>query len=110
MSDTRRVPPWNCATPTRFFRTIGFSRTTSVTDLDVVDARLRELGVADLAQGTDLRADLRADHRLHLRRDGDVGGGIVDAVGWLAEHRADFRGQHPAEHRDRHAAALSRNP
>jgi predicted glutamine amidotransferase len=63
-----------------------FAHNGVVTGLDVVDARLRELGVADLVQGeTDserIFALITACIRSH---DGDVGGGIVDAVGWLAE-------------------------
>jgi glutamine amidotransferase len=57
-----------------------------VNGLDVVDARLRELDVSDLVQGeTDSErvfALITASIRGH---DGDVGAGIVDAVGWLAE-------------------------
>jgi glutamine amidotransferase len=63
-----------------------FAHNGVVTGLDVVDARLRELGVSDLVQGeTDSErvfALITASIRGH---DGDVGAGIVDAVGWLAE-------------------------
>jgi predicted glutamine amidotransferase len=63
-----------------------FAHNGVVTGLDVVDARLRELGVDDLVQGdTDserIFALITACIRRHI---GDVGAGIVDAVGWLAE-------------------------
>lgn len=55
--------------------------------LDVIDARVRELGTADLVLGdTDservfalITASIRA-------RDGDVTAGLVAAMAWLAEH------------------------
>jgi glutamine amidotransferase len=63
-----------------------FAHNGVVTGLDVVDARLRELGVENLVQGdTDserIFALITACIRRHI---GDVGAGIVDAVGWLAE-------------------------
>ena len=63
-----------------------FAHNGVVTGLDVVDTRLRELGVEELVQGeTDSErvfALITAGIRKH---DGDVGAGIVDAVGWLAE-------------------------
>lgn len=63
-----------------------FAHNGVVTGLDVVDARLRELGVDDLVLGeTDSErvfALITAEIR---KRAGDVGAGIVDAVGWLAE-------------------------
>lgn len=63
-----------------------FAHNGVVTGLDVVDTRLRELGVEELVQGeTDSErvfALITACIRMH---DGDVGAGIVDAVGWLAE-------------------------
>lgn len=63
-----------------------FAHNGVVTGLDVVDARLRELDVADLVQGeTDSERIFALITASIRRRDGDVGGGIVDAVGWLAE-------------------------
>jgi predicted glutamine amidotransferase len=63
-----------------------FAHNGVVTGLDVVDARLRELGVADLVHGeTDSERIFALITACILRHDGDVGGGIVDAVGWLAE-------------------------
>ncbi|WP_292974802.1 class II glutamine amidotransferase [Mycobacterium sp.] len=55
--------------------------------LDVLDARLREVGAADVVKGqTDservfalITASIRA-------RDGDVGTGLVDAMRWLADN------------------------
>jgi predicted glutamine amidotransferase len=63
-----------------------FAHNGVVTGLDVVDARLRELGVADLVQGeTDSERIFALITGSIRRHDGDVGTGIVDAVGWLAE-------------------------
>jgi predicted glutamine amidotransferase len=63
-----------------------FAHNGVVTGLDVVDARLRELGVDDLVQGdTDSERIFALITACIRRRDGDVGTGIVDAVGWLAE-------------------------
>ena len=63
-----------------------FAHNGVVTGLDVVDARLRELGVDDLVQGdTDSERIFALITACIRRRDGDVGIGIVDAVGWLAE-------------------------
>jgi predicted glutamine amidotransferase len=63
-----------------------FAHNGVVTGLDVIDARLRDLGVDDLVLGqTDserIFALITAAIRSH---DGDIGAGIVDAVGWLAE-------------------------
>ncbi|MGX9787469.1 class II glutamine amidotransferase [Mycobacterium sp. MMS18-G62] len=63
-----------------------FAHNGVVTGLDVLDARLRELGVDDLVLGeTDserIFALITASTRQH---HGDVSAGIVDAVGWLAE-------------------------
>ncbi len=53
---------------------------------DVVDARLRELGVGDLVQGeTDSERIFALITACIRRHDGDVGAGIFDAVDWLAE-------------------------
>jgi predicted glutamine amidotransferase len=63
-----------------------FAHNGVVTGLDVVDARLRELGVADLVHGeTDSERIFALITACIRRHDGDVDGGIVDAVGWLAE-------------------------
>jgi glutamine amidotransferase len=63
-----------------------FAHNGVVTGLDVVDARLRELGVDDLVHGdTDSERVFALITACIRRRDGDVGTGIVDAVGWLAE-------------------------
>ena len=63
-----------------------FAHNGVVDALDVVDARLRELGVGDLVQGeTDSERIFALVTACIRRHDGDVGAGIVDAVGWLAE-------------------------
>ncbi|MDT5184294.1 MAG: hypothetical protein QOI29_2452 [Mycobacterium sp.] len=63
-----------------------FAHNGVVTGLDVVDARLRELGVDDLVQGdTDSERTFALITACIRRHNGDVGAGIVDAVGWLAE-------------------------
>jgi predicted glutamine amidotransferase len=63
-----------------------FAHNGVVTGLDVVDARLRELGIDDLVQGqTDSERIFALITACIRRHDGDVGAGIVDAVGWLAE-------------------------
>ncbi|WP_166906091.1 class II glutamine amidotransferase [Mycobacterium sp. DL440] len=64
-----------------------FAHNGVVEGLDALDGRIRELGVTDLVQGqTDSErvfALITAAVRAH---DGDVGAGIVDAVGWLADN------------------------
>jgi predicted glutamine amidotransferase len=63
-----------------------FAHNGVVMGLDVVDARLRALGVDDLVQGdTDSERIFALITACIRRRGGDVGAGIVDAVGWLAE-------------------------
>jgi predicted glutamine amidotransferase len=63
-----------------------FAHNGVVTGLDVVDARLRELGVDDLVQGdTDSERIFALITACIRRHNGDIGAGIVDAVGWLAE-------------------------
>jgi glutamine amidotransferase len=62
-----------------------FAHNGVVTGLDVVDARLRELGVGDLVQGDTDSERIFALITACIRSSGDVGAGIVDAVGWLAE-------------------------
>lgn len=64
-----------------------FAHNGVVEGLDALDARLRELGVEELVVGqTDservfalITASIRARH-------GDIGAGIVDAIGWLADN------------------------
>jgi len=68
-----------------------FAHNGVVEDLDVLDARIAELGVADLVAGqTDservfalITASVRA-------RDGDVSAGLIDAVQWLAANVGVF--------------------
>jgi predicted glutamine amidotransferase len=62
-----------------------FAHNGVVTGLDMVDARLRELGVGDLVQGDTDSERIFALITACIRSGGDVGAGIVDAVGWLAE-------------------------
>ena len=63
-----------------------FAHNGVVTGLDVVDTRLRELGVEELVQGeTDSERVFALITACIRKHDGDVGAGIVDAVGWLAE-------------------------
>jgi predicted glutamine amidotransferase len=62
-----------------------FAHNGVVTGLDVVDERLHELGVGDLVQGDTDSERIFALITACTRRGGDVGAGIVDAVGWLAE-------------------------
>jgi predicted glutamine amidotransferase len=63
-----------------------FAHNGVVTGLDVVDTRLRELGVDGLVQGeTDSERVFALITACIRRRDGDVDSGIVDAVGWLAD-------------------------
>jgi predicted glutamine amidotransferase len=63
-----------------------FAHNGVVTGLDVVDARLRELRVDDLVLGETDSERVFALITAHIRkRAGDVGAGIIDAVGWLAE-------------------------
>ena len=63
-----------------------FAHNGVVDALDVVDARLRALGVDDLVQGdTDSERIFALITACIRRHNGDIGAGIVDAVGWLAE-------------------------
>jgi predicted glutamine amidotransferase len=63
-----------------------FAHNGVVEALDVVDARLAELGVDGLVVGdTDSERIFALITGCIRRRDGDVGAGIVDAVSWLAE-------------------------
>jgi glutamine amidotransferase len=57
-----------------------------VTRLDVIDARLREIGVEHLVLGeTDSERVFALITACIRTRDGDIGAGIVDAIGWLAD-------------------------
>lgn len=64
-----------------------FAHNGVVEGLDALDERLRELSAADLVKGqTDSErvfALITAAVRAH---DGDIGAGIVDAIGWLAHN------------------------
>jgi predicted glutamine amidotransferase len=63
-----------------------FAHNGVVTGLDVVDTRLRELGVDGLVQGeTDSERVFALITACIRKHDGAVGAGIVDAIGWLAE-------------------------
>lgn len=63
-----------------------FAHNGVVDGADVVDARLREIGVEDLVHGdTDSERIFALITACTRQHDGDVGTGIVDAVGWLAE-------------------------
>jgi predicted glutamine amidotransferase len=63
-----------------------FAHNGVVTGLDVVDARLAETGVGDLVHGETDSERIFALITARIRRHrGDIGAGIVDAVGWLAQ-------------------------
>jgi predicted glutamine amidotransferase len=63
-----------------------FAHNGVVTGLDVLDARLHELGVDGLVHGeTDSERIFALITSCTRQHDGDVTAGIVDAVGWLAE-------------------------
>jgi predicted glutamine amidotransferase len=63
-----------------------FAHNGVVESLDVIDSRLRALGVADLVQGeTDSERIFALITACIRRHDGDIGGGITEAVGWLAD-------------------------
>lgn len=63
-----------------------FAHNGVVEGLDVLDERLRELGVAALVQGqTDSERVFALITAAVRARDGDVGAGIVDAIAWLAD-------------------------
>jgi glutamine amidotransferase len=61
-----------------------FAHNGVVEGLDVVDARLADLGVAELVAGETDSERVFALITGCIRRGDDVGAGIVDAVGWLA--------------------------
>ena len=63
-----------------------FAHNGVVTGLDAVDTRLRELGVDALVEGeTDSERVFALITACIRKDDGDVGAGIIDGVGWLAE-------------------------
>ena len=63
-----------------------FAHNGVVEGLDAIEARLAELGVGDLVRGeTDSERIFALITGGIRRHGGDVGAGIVDAVGWLAE-------------------------
>jgi predicted glutamine amidotransferase len=63
-----------------------FAHNGVVTGLDVLDARLRELGVDELVHGeTDSERVFALITACTRNHGGDVTAGIVDAVGWLAD-------------------------
>lgn len=63
-----------------------FAHNGVVTGLDLIDARLRELGADGLVQGETDSERVFALITAAIRvRAGDIGAGIVDAVGWLAD-------------------------
>jgi glutamine amidotransferase len=81
------VRRWKCANTHPFLQDDRIFAHNGVVDaLDIVDARLRELGVDDLVQGeTDSERIFALITACIRRHDGDVDAGIVGAVGWLAE-------------------------
>jgi glutamine amidotransferase len=62
-----------------------FAHNGVVEALDVIDARLAELGVDDLVAGETDSERVFALITGCIRRGDDVGAGIVEAIGWLAE-------------------------
>jgi glutamine amidotransferase len=63
-----------------------FAHNGVVTGLDVVDAQLDGLGAGDLVHGETDSERIFALITAGIRRhSGDIGAGVVDAVGWLAE-------------------------
>ena len=63
-----------------------FAHNGVVTGLDLLDARLRELGVDGLVHGkTDSERIFALITGCTRQHDGDVTAGILDGVGWLAE-------------------------
>jgi glutamine amidotransferase len=63
-----------------------FAHNGVVEALDVIDARLADLGVDDLVVGETDSERIFALITGCIRRGDDVGAGIVDAVSWLAEN------------------------
>ena len=64
-----------------------FAHNGVVGGLDVMDARIAELGVSDLVHGqTDSERVFALITAAIRGRHGDVEGGLVETIGWLAEH------------------------
>ncbi|MCV7065858.1 class II glutamine amidotransferase [Mycolicibacterium farcinogenes] len=64
-----------------------FAHNGVVEGLDLLDERIRELGVADLVAGqTDSERVFALITAAVRDRAGDIGAGIVDAIGWLADN------------------------
>ncbi|WP_102145184.1 class II glutamine amidotransferase [Mycobacterium hubeiense] len=63
-----------------------FAHNGVVEGLDVLDARLHELGVDGLVAGQTDSERVFALITATIRATDDVGAGIVEAVGWLADH------------------------
>ncbi|QZH67685.1 class II glutamine amidotransferase [Mycolicibacterium farcinogenes] len=64
-----------------------FAHNGVVEGLDVLDDRIRELAVADLVKGqTDSERVFALITASARARGGDIGAGIVEAVGWLADN------------------------
>ncbi|CRZ18360.1 class II glutamine amidotransferase [Mycolicibacterium neworleansense] len=64
-----------------------FAHNGVVEGLDALDDRLQELGVAELVQGqTDSERVFALITAAVRAADGDVGAGLVDAIGWLADN------------------------
>jgi predicted glutamine amidotransferase len=63
-----------------------FAHNGVVTGLEAIDARLRDLGADDVVLGqTDSERVFALITAAIREQGGDVGAGIVDAIGWLAE-------------------------
>ncbi|MGE2737742.1 class II glutamine amidotransferase [Mycolicibacterium vaccae] len=63
-----------------------FAHNGMVDDLDILDARIAEFGVTDLVLGdTDSERVFALITAAVRRNGGDIGAGIVDIVGWLAD-------------------------
>lgn len=64
-----------------------FAHNGVVEGLEALDDRIRELGVTDLVKGqTDSERVFALITAAVRTRHGDVGAGIVDAIGWLADN------------------------
>lgn len=68
-----------------------FAHNGVVTDLDVLDARLAELGISELVVGqTDSERVFALITGAIRARGGDVTAGLIDAVAWLGSHVGVF--------------------
>ncbi|WKG02241.1 class II glutamine amidotransferase [Mycolicibacterium sp. HK-90] len=64
-----------------------FAHNGVVEGLETLDDRIGELGVADLVQGqTDSERVFALITAAVRERDGDIGAGVADAIGWLADN------------------------